>query len=209
MNNHIWLYILIMLCGLSTAMAEPVSRPARSMEYYDLVAKVKVQSVDRHMAHTYHQSPDSQLAGYSFHVELVETLRKADYVEMSKLLVPAWSLINGRRYDNPDLETDHFAPSNIVSIACKLYPSEEKWCVVEWVLAEDVWDAYREQKETGVLERPLSQEDYEVQKRLDAVRQRRELRKRMKEGEISREEYKRLSAPFTEILNSPIEVVNY
>ena len=82
MNNRIWFYIGIMLCGLATAMAEPVSMPARSMEYYDLVAKVYIQSVDSHVEHTYHQSSDSELAGHPLHVELVNA--EDDRVEMSK-----------------------------------------------------------------------------------------------------------------------------
>lgn len=204
MNNRIWFYIGIMLCGLATAMAEPVSMPARSMEYYDLVAKVYIQSVDSHVEHTYHQSSDSELAGHPLHVELVETLRKTDRVEMSKLLVPAWTTINGRRYDNPDLGAGYYAPSNTVLIACKRCSSGKEWCVVEWVLTDAMWDTYLKQKETGVIDRPLLQEDYEIQQRLDAVRQSRELRKRMKAGEITREEYKRRSAPLTDILSQPI-----
>ena len=204
MNTRIVLFTVMVHWIVSSSVAEPVSRPARSMEYYDLVAKVLVQSVDSHMEHTYHQNPDSQLTGYPLHVELVETLRKTDDVEMSQLLVPAWTLVNGRRYDNPDLEAGHFASPNVVSIACKLYPSEAKWWVVEWVLTDDMWETYRQQKESGVVERPLSQEDYDIQRRLDATRKMKELIKQMEDGEISREDYNLRCAPLMEILSQPI-----
>lgn len=204
MNTRIISYIFMIQWFVSAVVAEDVSMPERSMEYYDLVAKVVIQAVDKHAEHTYGKGPDFQLVGHPLQVELVETLRKTDDVDMSKLLVTAWTIHGGRRYGNPDLEAGRVAPSNVVSIACRIYLSEATWCVVEWVLTDDMWETYQRQKGTGVVERPYSPEDYDIQQRLDAGRKRAELRKKMKAGGITREEYKIQSAPLTEILSQPI-----
>lgn len=198
------LILILAMVWLHSSRAEPVARPADSWEEYDLLAKVVVQSVDSHEEHVYRRSPDFQLVGHPLQVELVETLRKTDDVDMSKLLVTAWTIHGGRRYGNPDLEAGRVAPSNVVSIACRIYLSEATWCVVEWVLTDDMWETYQRQKGTGVVERPYSPEDYDIQQRLDAGRKRAELRKKMEVGEITREEYKIQSAPLTEILSQPI-----
>ena len=195
---------LMSLISMS-GVAEEISRPALSMEHYDLAAKVLVKAVDRQAEHAYKKGGASQLVGSPVKVELIETLRKTENVVMQNMLVPIWAENEGRRHENLDQDAGMVVSTNIVAIACRIYTAEEKWCVVEWVLTDDAWQAYRKQKETGLVEMPYSQHDYDLQQRLDAARQRAELRRQMEDGEITREEYKMRSAPLTEILSRPIE----
>lgn len=207
-NCHSPLILILALVVFSNAWAEPVATPQESWEQYDLIAKVVVRSFDATQEVEIYDTVEAQTFANPMVVDVVESLRMPEEGTTWTVLAPSYSIYRGKRMDGGHWTNGMYSTTNILALACR-YTRDKAGLVVDWVLSEVEWETYRQQKETGAVERPLSQEDSDIQRRLDAVRQRRELRKQMKEGEISREEYKRLSAPFTEILNSPIEGVNY
>ena len=174
---------------IPVALADPISEPNSSLYYYDFVAKVVVRSIEYGTEFPYRKTESSSYYGIPFNVDVIEILHNTDQVEMEKLVVPTKSIINGINYDNPDWIEGKYIVSNKISIACNIYNSEMKWCVVEWILPDEIVEKYKQQKETRVLNPADTYEDQDSQERLSAARARAELRQRMEAGEISREDY--------------------
>ena len=181
--------------------AEPVARPADSWEHYDLIAKVVVRSVDETQEIQTYESPEAQTFAHPAEMEIVEPLRMPVGVAPRILLVPRYSIYRGKRMESHNWTSGRYSTTNMLALACR-YTRDKKGLVIEWILPEKTWDVYRQQKETGVVEHPVSAQEEEERQLLAAAQKRRELRRQMQEGLISQEEYDRLSAPYTEIINS-------
>jgi hypothetical protein len=192
----------VLVCLVSPAgRADPVARPADSWEQYDLIAKVVVRSIDETREILTYESTEARTFAYPAEVEVVEPLRMPAAPEPWTLLVPRYSIYGGRGMESHNWTSGLYSTTNVLALACR-YTRDSKGLVVKWILPEETWETYRQQKETGVVGRPLSAQEEEEKLLLDAAQKRRELRDKMQEGLISREEYNRLSAPYTEILES-------
>lgn len=197
--------ILVLAFFVSFVSAGGIELPDEGLNYYDLVAMVAISSRDENALIPYYRADKYEYFGNPIHLNLIEVLRKSDQVNVDNILVPAKILVAGRPYEGTQLTTDTTIESNSVPIACKTYQLGQTWCVVEWFLTADQWEKYRRQHETGVSAGIESQEDREWREFEEAVRKRMELRYRMKMGELSRGDYERLSAPYTAIIERPIQ----
>lgn len=198
-------FILLACC----VFAEPVATPYASFDNYDYVAKVLVRAVDSRTQCSYISREDIHFEGFPLQVEVLEVLKKDERVDLSNLLVPARSTVNGIHYVNPDLSKGYYAPSNVIMLACSLYPLDRQWCVVDWVLTEETWNQYRCQK-AGIPVAPsnaCADDEWEIVQ--EAIRKRQELRAQEESGKITWEEYQQLSAPYTAIINKPSSGVLY
>ena len=193
------LYGLLLLGLAGRAQGEPVAAPEESVWAYEFVAKLSVRSVDRGTDVVFFRNGDWELHAFPLHAEVLETVRETGLVDRAKLLVRARydDLRQGESIADFDLERGRYAPSNVVAVACNPVSDPAGWCVIEWLLDEELWETYRRQVETGIVEKAGEREMMELK---EAIRQRAALWERVKTGEISREEYLRLSAPYTEII---------
>lgn len=195
------IFTVLVCLGSPAGRADPVAKPADSWEQYDLIAKVVVRGIDEAREIPTYESTEAQTFAHPVEVEIVEPLRMPAGTEPWTLLVPRYSIYRGQRMESHNWASGLYSTTNVLALACH-YIRDGSELVVEWVLPEKTWEMYRQQKETGVVERPLSAQEEEEKLLLDAAQKRRELRDKMQEGLISREEYNRLSAPYTEILES-------
>ena len=198
---RIGVILVVLVCpGSPAGRADPAAKPADSWEQYDLIAKVVVRSVDETREIQTYASAEAQTFAHPAEVEIVEPLRMPAGTEPLNLLVPRYSIYRGKRVEPFYWASGRYSSANALALACH-YTRDGSGLIVEWVLPEKTWEMYRQQKETGVVERPRTAQE-EEQQLLDAAQKRRELRDKIQEGLISREEYSRLSAPYTEIVNS-------
>lgn len=181
-------------------LAEPVAQPEVSWDSYDLIAKVVVKSIDATREIQTYDSPEAQSFAHPAEVEVVEPLRLPPEPGPLNLLVPSYSFYRGKRLESHNLASGRFSTTNVLALACR-YSIDKKWLVVEWVLPEGMWETYRKQKETGVVEHKTSNSDDEEQEFLDAAQSMDELIKQKDEGKIGWEEYNRRAAPLREIMN--------
>lgn len=206
LNRYHFLVVSFVSFFLPIVQAEPVSAPNESFEYYNFVGQIKIRSVNFENASVYRQTEAIQYMGVPLDAEVLEVLRKTDGVDLSKLLAPVKSVVNGVCYGNPDIIEGKYAVSNVVAIAGNVVSNGANWCVVEWLLSDEVWKKYKTQKETGIIKHEVSEEEQELERYLWAVHKSAELWEQVKEGEITFEEYKILAAPYSEILDHPVAV---
>ena len=209
--------VLAWLLAAVAVLAEPIEGclpdsdaiPSPDAWGYTLVAKVKVRSVDRGTECVYWQGPAARSVGHPLDAEMVELLWKADDFDLSRLLVPAWKEDDDashpalRRRADPDLEAGRYATGEVVPLVCR---REGEWNVVEWIVPAGIWEKYRRQKEEGTFDRGFSPEDDAWQEWMEAQRQNHALWTRTKAGELTREEYQRLSAPLQVILSRTLPI---
>ena len=191
----------------SEGTAETDKPPAPDSTLYSLVAKVRVRSVDRGTECVYWEFMGQRSIGYPLDVELIETLWQAEDFAPSRLLVPArFELPDGLPRPDPDLEAGRYAEGEIMPLVCR---RDGDWSVVQWIVEAGTWEKYRRQKAEGTFGRGFSPEDDAEEECLAAVREIKKLRKRLEDGEFSREEYLRLREPFDVILSRPKYCVLY
>ena len=192
----------VLVCLVSPAgRADPVARPADSWEQYDLIAKVVVRSIDETREILTYESTEARTFAYPAEVEVVEPLRMPAAPGPLHLLVPRYSIYRGKRMDSYYWTSGRYSTTNALALACR-YTRDKKGLVVKWILPEETWDVYRQQKETGVVERPRSAQEEEEQQLLDAAQSLKELGRERDEGKIGWEEYNRRAEPLRMILNS-------
>lgn len=204
MKQYLVVFVFEMLFGASCVFSEPVSTRHEDFTEYDFVAKIQVQSVDEQSEVSYFHTASVDLIGKPLQAQVLEVLHSTEGVNPVNLLVPTKSLVNGICYDNPDWIENRYSPSNLVAIACSVYPGEKKWCVIEWLLDDDAWREYQFQKVNGAVEETRQQNANDLQERTEAIRIYSELVTRLENGEINLEEFERLVAPQEEIIYRPI-----
>ncbi len=200
------LVVFFVVLALPIARAEPISTPNESFENSDFVAQIAICSLDHENECVYRQTEAAQYMGLPLDAEVLEVLRKTDCVDWSKLLAPVKIVVNGVCYENPDMVEGKYGNSNVVAVAGNVVSNGGNWCVVEWLLTDDVWKKYKTQKETGIIEHEVSDEEQALEKYLWAIQKSAELWEQVKTGEITFEEYKTLNAPYSEILDHPVDV---
>ena len=195
--------IFVCIFGME-CLAEPVDTPADSWEHYDLIAKVMVRSVDATREIQTYDSPEAQSFYQPAEVEVIEPLRLPTEAGPLNLLVPSHSFYRGKRLESYYLESGLFPSTNVLALACR-YSDDKKWLILEWMLSEEMWQTYRKQKETGVVEHSASAQEEEDKQLLDAAQRMKELIKQKDEGSIGWEEYHKRAEPLREILNSQFD----
>ena len=195
----------VLVCLVSPeGRADPVARPADSWEQYDLVAKVAVQSIDETREIQTYESAEARTFAHPAEVEIVEPLRMPagwGGGAPDTRLVPRYTIYRGQRMESRNWTCGLFSTTNALALACH-YTRDPKGLVVEWVLPEKTWEMYRQQKETGVVERPRSAQKEEEQQLLDEAQRLKELGREKDEGKIGWEECNRRAEPLRIILNN-------
>ena len=199
---RIGVILAVLVCLVSPAgRADPVAKPADSWEQYDLIAKVVVRSIDETREILTCESTEAQTFAHPVEVEVVAPLRMPAEIGPLNLLVPRYSIYRGKRMESYYWASGRYSTTNALALACHYTRDGSGW-IVEWILPEETWDVYRQQKETGVVERPRSMQEEEEQQLLDAAQSLKELGREKDEGKIGWEEYNRRAEPLRMILNS-------
>ena len=215
-----WLAALAWLLMAAAVPAEPIEGcipdsdaiPDPATWGFTLVAKVKVRSVDRGTECIYWQGSDSRDVGHPLDAEMVELIWKADDFDPARLLVPAWTEHDDAPHPlllkrlHPDLESGRYAVGEVMPLVCR---KEGDWSIVEWIVPDGTWEKYGRQKEEGTFGRGFSPEDDAWDEWKEAQRRSSELWERRKAGELTREEYERLNAPFDVILSRPMTITMF
>ena len=178
----------------SEGTAETDKPPAPDSTLYSLVAKVRVRSVDRGSECVYWEFMGQRAIGYPLDAELIEILWQAEDFDPSRLLVPArFELLDGFPRPDPDLEAGRYAEGEIMPLVCRRLGD---WSVVQWIVEAGTWEKYRRQKAEGTFGRGFSPEKDADEEGLAALREIGKLQKRLEDGELTWEEYRRLGKPF-------------
>ncbi len=213
MNARWKLILYFVIAGVITnltCLAFEMPSPAESLVSYNLIAKVVIKSIDLQREVQFVDSSGIQAFGHPIVIEVIDPLHISSKTNELTVLAQAWGFNHGRRYVHPQFSTGYIAESNTLAIACR-YFDNTNWLVIAEVLSEEMWEIYRKQKETNVIDNKTSEESESnqlIREQLLANQKKLALCEQLRQGKISEEEFQKRVEALKIITNRPILVTD-
>lgn len=193
-----------------TSLAFEMPSPAESLDSYNLIAKVVIKSIDLQREVQYFDSSGIQAFGHPVVMEVIDPLIISSRTNELTVLAQAYGFNHGRRYVHPQVFTGYIVQSNALTIACR-YFDNTNWLVIAEILSEEMWEIYRKQKETGVIEKKISEEaesNQVIREQLLANQKKLALYEQLRQGQITEEEFQKQMEALKTITNRTILITD-
>lgn len=216
--KHIWektmkiacRYIIFMgiiaMSMLAKAFGQPMAGQEKAWDRHDLIAKVIIRSIDMQREIQYINTPQAQAFGYPLDYEMVEPMRMPLGSSEVKIIVPAYCVVGGRKIPSLQMSNGAISISNTLAITCHYYDNPE-YLAIEGIVSNEAWTVYQRQKEVGASPSRAMPElcvEPDKQEQVKAILKQVTLRRQMRKGEITEEEFKRQNAVLDEVIQTQI-----